>query len=254
MPTVMSLVTMPAKRNLPFHPLADVLPLIKGVEFDQLVDSIMENGLHDPIILLDGAILDGRNRYLACLKAGVEPRTITFSGGDPVAFVMDRNLHRRQLTVGQRAMALEKFATLSVGRPSGKLIGEISPIKTATEVAALAGVNQQTIRAAKTIKAEGTPKEIAAVTSGERAIHTVANEVRKRRPGGGRKKGYISHKRQLAIFFRAVSSLCNICETAAELEIPKLDAKQRKTYELQLIEAQQAIRVLRRRTRGAQHD
>jgi ParB-like nuclease domain len=237
----------PAKQSarLPFHPLANVLPLIEGVEFDQLVDSITENGLHDPIILFEGSILDGRNRYRACLEAGVEPRTETFSGGDPVAFVMDRNLHRRHLTVGEKAMALRKFATFSKGQTRAKLDAGIPASRTIAELAKTAGINKEAMSDANTIEADGTPEEIADVSNGKRAISAVANEVRKRR--GGRKKGSTVLKRQLAIFERAISMLCNNCETAAELEIPKLDAEQRKTFDEQLVEAQRALRALRQR-------
>jgi hypothetical protein len=231
--------------RLEFHPLANVLPLIDGVEFDRLVHSIVDNGLHDPIIIFEDKILDGRNRYRACLKANVEPRTEVFSGGDPVAFVMDRNLHRRHLTAGQKAMALEKFATLSNGQTYAKQAVGMPTAKTRAEVAKTAGVNKETISDAKTIKAEGTPEEIAAVANGTRAISTVAKEVRKRR--GGRKKGSTSHTRKLAIFERGISSLCNICEAAAELDIPKLDAEQCKTFDQQLMEAQRAMRELRHR-------
>ena len=59
--------------KLAFHPLADVLPLIEGSEFAELVVSIKQNGLRDPITMLGEMILDGRNRYLACLEAGIEP-------------------------------------------------------------------------------------------------------------------------------------------------------------------------------------
>ena len=43
-----------------FHPLADLLPLIGGVEFDRLVDDIAEQGLLNPITLYEGQVLDGR--------------------------------------------------------------------------------------------------------------------------------------------------------------------------------------------------
>lgn len=64
---------------LKFHPLAEVFPLIEGAEFDALVADIKANGLHDPITLLDGTILDGRNRYRACLNAGVTPKFVLYS-------------------------------------------------------------------------------------------------------------------------------------------------------------------------------
>jgi hypothetical protein len=47
--------------------------------------------------------LDGRNRYLACEKAGVEPRFVEYEGDDPLAQVNSLNLSR-DLTPGQRAV------------------------------------------------------------------------------------------------------------------------------------------------------
>src|ERR1700675_1006975 len=42
-----------------------------------------ERGLLEPIILHEGLILDGRNRYRACQIAGVEPRTERFNAKPP---------------------------------------------------------------------------------------------------------------------------------------------------------------------------
>jgi ParB-like chromosome segregation protein Spo0J len=97
--------------TLEFHPLADLFPLMEGVEFDALVADIKKNGLHYPIILFEGKILDGRNRYRACLEAGFEPATRNGDNsiGDPAAFVISRNIHRRHLTVAQKRDLIAKL-------------------------------------------------------------------------------------------------------------------------------------------------
>jgi ParB-like chromosome segregation protein Spo0J len=56
-----------------FHPLANILPLTEGAEFDRLVADIRERGLLNAITVHDGRILDGRNRERACHAASVPP-------------------------------------------------------------------------------------------------------------------------------------------------------------------------------------
>ena len=94
------------KERLKFHPAADAFPLLKGEEFAALVASIKAVGLLNPITLHpDGSILDGRNRYLACLEAGVEPRFVTWDGkGSVIAFVVAQNNDRRHQSATERAL------------------------------------------------------------------------------------------------------------------------------------------------------
>jgi ParB-like chromosome segregation protein Spo0J len=89
---------------LPFHPFAKYFPLLNGVAFDALVADVKANGLREPITLYQGEILDGVNRYLACLKAKVEPRFEEFEGDDAaaLAFVISKNIHRRHLKAKEK--------------------------------------------------------------------------------------------------------------------------------------------------------
>lgn len=85
------------------HPLADLFPLDDGAELDQLTDDIRRTGLQEPIVLFENKILDGRRRYRGCLRSGTAPIFADFAGHDPAAFVLSKNIHRRNLEKGQRA-------------------------------------------------------------------------------------------------------------------------------------------------------
>jgi hypothetical protein len=98
--------THTATARYEWHPAANLFPLLSGEEFDALVADIRAEGLHNPITLHEGLVLDGRNRLLACEKAGVEPRFIEWDpkGSSPTSWVISLNLQRRHMTAGQRAM------------------------------------------------------------------------------------------------------------------------------------------------------
>src|SRR3954452_5080563 len=99
-----------------FHPVAELFPLMRGSAFDELVADIAANGLREPIWLYDGKIIDGRNRYAGCAKAGVEPQFRTWDGkGCLAGFVVSQNLHRRHLNESQRAMIAAGLATRGHG-------------------------------------------------------------------------------------------------------------------------------------------
>ena len=58
-------------RALPFHPLADLFPLLEGDDFAELVADVQAHGVREPVWLYQGQILDGRNRVRAAEAAGV---------------------------------------------------------------------------------------------------------------------------------------------------------------------------------------
>src|SRR5712671_1568024 len=95
--------------DLKFHPLCEMFPLMVEDELDALVEDIRKNGLLEPIITYHGKILDGRNRYRACPLAGVAPRFEPYTGSDPLAFVISKNVRRRHLTQEQKRDVIAKL-------------------------------------------------------------------------------------------------------------------------------------------------
>jgi hypothetical protein len=96
-----------ALRKHTIHPAADLFPMIAEPDMADLARDIAEHGQQEPIWTDDdGAVLDGRNRLVACTMAGVAPvmrRWEPRAGDTPVAFVLSKNLHRRHLSASQRA-------------------------------------------------------------------------------------------------------------------------------------------------------
>lgn len=85
------------------HDAANIFPMMDGNSLDELAADIKANGQQIEIELLDGKIIDGRNRYKACLIAGVEPLFMEVLPADPLQYVLSLNLQRRHLDSGQRA-------------------------------------------------------------------------------------------------------------------------------------------------------
>lgn len=92
------------------HPAANLLPMASEVDLTSLVNDVSAHGLAEPIILEQGTdlLIDGRNRVIACSIAQIEP-TISRTIIDPWSVSISRNLARRNLTTGQRAMVGESL-------------------------------------------------------------------------------------------------------------------------------------------------
>jgi len=84
------------------HPAADSFPMMDDGRYADLLLDIQVRGQIEPITLCDGMILDGRNRYRACVELGIEPKTRVFDGDDPWLYVWSLNGERRDLAAEQR--------------------------------------------------------------------------------------------------------------------------------------------------------
>ena len=147
-----------------FHPLANIFPLMGGDEFAALQQDVAEHGVREPIVLHDGLILDGRNRYRASRAAGVDCPSTVYDGADPVAYVVSLNLRRRHLDELQRAMVAAKLANLEHGGVRGKSpIGDLlepfpAPAVSQSDAASMLNVGKRSVERAREVIDEGAPE------------------------------------------------------------------------------------------------
>lgn len=91
------------------HPLADLIPAMGDEAYAELRDDVAAHGLHQPIVLFEHMVLDGRHRLRACQDTATPMRFEEYDGDEPAAHVLSLNLHRRHLSVSQRAMVAAEF-------------------------------------------------------------------------------------------------------------------------------------------------
>lgn len=183
--------------TLAVHPAAELFPMMTGDEFDELVADIRANGQHEPVILTaDGTLLDGRNRYRACVALGIEPRSRVYAGDDPLAFVLSANLHRRHLNTGQKALlalAVESYYAAEAKRrqahgqtaPGRTLVADLpqaSPQdrKSRTQAAKAVGTSGRAVSQAKRVSIEA-PDLVEKVASGDLALDRAERILRDRK-------------------------------------------------------------------------
>lgn len=146
-----------------FHPYSELFPLIAGEEFAALRDNIRDRGQKTPILLYEGKILDGRNRYRSCVELGIEPLFEEYTGDDALAHVLSLNLYRRQLTVAQRALIAAEFSSLKSVGDESTVPG--SPLAV-EEASKLMAVSPRSVSSACKVVREGAPELLASVRQG----------------------------------------------------------------------------------------
>lgn len=173
-------------KDYPIHPAAKLFPMLGPTELGRLAESIRAHGLLHPITRHEGQILDGRNRFIACGMANVEPRWQDFdteAGVSPTEWVLATNSERRHLSIGEltaaavaalpmiEAEAKERQRLNAIAHNTGVPNREIIPYSEekgkSSEIAAKAvGVNPRYVSDAKKIK-EQAPEIFEQLKSGQ---------------------------------------------------------------------------------------
>jgi len=182
--------------------IMQLIPPLSDEEYQQLEQNILSEGkLLNPIILWDGIIVDGHNRFYICMRHGIEfeVEDMQFANReDAKLWILENQLGRRNLTDAARIElalhlknALREKAksnlTQSGGdKKSGSSISSKAveePIDVNKTIAKRAGVSEGTLYSYMRIKTDGSPELLEKVKTGEIKIGTayrmLANEIDK---------------------------------------------------------------------------
>ena len=126
-------------------------------------------------------ILDGRNRYRACVAAAVPVRFVPYKGDDPLAFMVSVNLRRRHMSQDQRALTAAKIANLGEGQPKKNCASWPSSLPASvsqSQAADMMNVSRRSVVRAKAVLKHGVPELADKVAAGTLAVSTAADVAR----------------------------------------------------------------------------
>lgn len=173
----------------------DLISKLAVEQYNELERSILSEGCRDALVVWDGVIIDGHNRYEICQRHGIEFDTTErcFASREEAKEWIARNqLARRNLNAWSRcelALKMKEMIALKAkqnqieagklrgrGQSGSQILGE--PIETDKVLAKIAGVSHETMRKARKILAVATEQQLKDLRSGATSINQVYERVK----------------------------------------------------------------------------
>jgi DNA-binding XRE family transcriptional regulator len=170
---------------------------LSAEEYALLQASILQDGCRDPLVVWNGWLLDGHNRYAICSQHGIPFQTVEKAGlktkADVKIWMIENQMGRRNTTDFSRAALALKLKPLleqqakerqiaSQPKP-GEQVGQVrqnsdAPKERTDEaLAKKAGVSRDTVRKVEKILEKAAPEVIEKARTGEISIHAAAKTI-----------------------------------------------------------------------------
>ena len=181
-----------------------LIPALTKEEYKQLENNCIAEGIREKILIWNGFIIDGHNRYEISLKWDLEIQTETKHFQDEEAvkeWMILNQFGRRNLSNYQRsvlALQLEevfskKAKENQIRKPNSVLlISAEQKLDTRKELSKIASVGHDTIAKVKKIQAQASEEVKAKLSTGEVSINSAYQEIKKEE-----KKANFEAKKQL---------------------------------------------------------
>lgn len=166
------------------------IPTLSKEEFSQLERNVLTDGCRDPLVVWNGTLLDGHNRYEICKEHGIEFQTVSIDLPDrdaAKAWMIRNQFGRRNISAYQRAKLALLLKPLVAGEAKNReLAGKrLDPKVNCTEgqtrdiVGKEAGLSGTTIDRVEYITEHATPEIESALEAGDMTINKAYTATRK---------------------------------------------------------------------------
>ena len=209
----------------------DLIPPLNEKELKLLEESLVADGCESPLIVWNGVIIDGHNRYAICRKHDI-PFSIqekNFDTREEVMLWMLRNqLGRRNLNNYQRSELALKFEPLFAHASEKRMLAGklVDPPQNSAEgsgetrkqIAKMAGVSHDTIKKVKRLHEHADEETKSRLRRGEMTVNKAYNELMQKEHEGETKICDRCRKEKSITAFavpsnrHGFSSVCRECE------------------------------------------
>ena len=219
----------------------NLLPPLDAETYTDLERDIISNGLINPIVIWNGYIADGHNRYEICKSHRIENVQVREldkeSKSDVMQWIVTNQFAKRNLTKSEKVILLAKVeeqiakeakerqgtrtdlnitSNLTEGSKSGNHYSE-----TAEVMAKKLGVSKNTYKNMKAVVEKGTPKQIARMDEGGQgnSASAIAREIEYGVRDGERKCNHCGRILPLSMFNSKKNIFaCDDCESERKKE------------------------------------
>lgn len=209
----------------------DLIPPLNEEELKLLEESLVADGCESPLIVWNGVIIDGHNRYTICRKHDIPfpVQEKNFDTREEVMLWMLRNqLGRRNLNNYQRSELALKFEPLFAHASEKRMLAGklVDPPQNSAEgsgetrkqIAKMAGVSHDTIKKVKRLHERADEETKSRLRRGEMTVNKAYNELMQKEHEGETKICDRCRKEKPITAFaipsnrHGFSSVCRECE------------------------------------------
>ena len=222
-----------------------LIPALTKEEYKQLENNCIAEGIREKILIWNGFIIDGHNRYEISLKWDLEIQTETKHFKDEEAvkeWMILNQFGRRNLSNYQRSVLALQLEEVFSNKAKENLIkgGKVSQeglqisakaIDTRKELSKVANVSHDTIAKVKKIQAQASEEVKAKLSTGEVSINSAYQEIKKEEKKKNRLEKIEEIKQEISKGLKAPNGLYDVIAIDPPWEYSERGGSSSKSFE-----------------------
>ena len=167
-----------------------IIPPLSAREFEQLEANILRDGIREPLVIWNGIIVDGHNRYAIAQKHNLPFNTVEMhfdNRADAIEWIVTSQFGRRNISVYDRVCLALKLKPAIAEKARARMTAgaavdptpNLAQGTTLEQIAQIAGVGKETVRKVELINKSAPVHIIDFLKRGDISIHMAYEATRR---------------------------------------------------------------------------